>query len=245
MPTIKELEDKLMEDDGFHDYVSNYIDGMLADTNQDIPEWSISLAYPVEPMSPNCENYPDGHVLVLWPSGNVQKYPSLAKAKCFLFRHHHQYIICNGAEALLWGDYHPDTRERWCVPIEIDIPDADDLLWSYLTDISTTKDPWTSPDRSPTDSNRMSKRVTAAGYKVNVSKCDAFQNVKAPKQAKVIATLFSGTYEDGAVVSDEDIEKMLRAALLKGTLKTKQEPMRIFSYYRKELLAKQCIELRS
>lgn len=183
-----------------------------------------------------CENYPEGYVLVLWPSGKVQRFPSLAKAKTMLMRQHFQYIVCNEKEAQHYAEFEPDVAELW------KYPDEEPPLWQYLTDISVERDPWAAAADIP-DTNRMSKRVTAAGYTINHAKCS--EDIKLPKQAKIIAKSFVEAFEDGSAVSDEDLEKHMRTLVLKGILNTKQEPMRIFTYYRKALIDKQCIKLRS
>lgn len=191
--------------------------------------------------APMCENYDEDIALAMFPSGKVQQFPNLAKAKTMLMRQHYQYLVCTPDEALIYfQELHPETQTKFKVPEEIATKES---FWQYLKDISVVRDPWTKPDSAP-DSDRMTKRKTAAGYKINTTKAKEFANVKAPKQAKVLASVFA-TYEDGSVVNDEDVEKVLRRAMLDGVLNTKQPVMRIFSYYRTALLDGEVISLRS
>ena len=191
-----------------------------------------------ELQAPMCENYPWTEVLILWPSGKVQRFPSLAKAKTMLMRQHFQYIVCNPKEARVLADDNVSMVDAWKLD---DTIQTDEELWDYLVDISEERDPWSKAADIP-DSNRMSKRVTAAGYTINHAKCG--EDIKLPKQAKIIAKSFLETFEDGSAVTDDDIERHMKHLVLSGTLSTKQEPMRIFTYYRKALLEKQCLKLR-
>lgn len=189
---------------------------------------------------PLCENYSDGIVLVLWPSGKVQQFPSLAKAKTMLMRQHYQYIVCTPAEAMAIFELNVDDwGERWKLDSEHYYTEK--TLWQYLMDISIIRDPWMKSGDIP-DTNRLSKRVTASGYTVHHNKCVGF---KGPKQARVIADVLLQSYEDASAVSTEDIERVLKDASLKGVLKTKQDPKRIFAYYRGSLIEAGCLTLRS
>jgi hypothetical protein len=189
-----------------------------------------------------CENYSDGVVLACWPSGKVQKFPSLAKAKTMLMRHHYMYLICTPPEAYaLFCEEEPSWRERWKISEEAV---TTEWLWQYLLDIAVEKNPWAKADAIP-DSNRMSKRATAEGYIIHRDKAAEFDKAKAPKQAKIIAQSLLLFEDDGKAVRDKDIEALLRQQYLKGVLKTKQDVMRIFSYYRPALLKAGVISLRS
>ena len=194
-----------------------------------------------EQQPPLCENYDDEPVLVLWPSGKVQRFPNLAKAKTMLMKQHYSYIVCNAIEAHTYRRTLPKVAERWKMPEEI-VSRED--VWQYLVDISEERNPWAKHADVPDTSTRLSKRTTAAGYTINHDKCREFENVKAPKQAKIIARSFLD-FEDGCAVTDEDIEKHLHTLTVKDILKTKQPVKRIFTYYRQELLDKGCIKLRN
>jgi hypothetical protein len=153
------------------------------------------------------------------------------------------YIVCTPDEVLSYIGEDPDewyTKWKYVAEDDLDAIIAPEL-WQYLVDISEERNPWLKSTDIP-DSNRMTKRKTAAGYKINTVKATAFEDIKAPKQAKVIAKLFS-SYEDGSVVNDDDIERLLHSATVSGTFVTKQPVMRIFAYYRKELLSKGVIAL--
>jgi hypothetical protein len=186
-----------------------------------------------------CENYPKGVVLVLWPSGKVQRFPDLAKAKTMLMRQHMRYIVCTPDEAGDYADDYPDMVDRWKMDDTIQTRDE---LWQYLLDISEERDPWAKASLVP-DSNRLSKRRTSSGYTLSHKHCVSFADTKNPKQAKVIAKVLHDRFEDGTVVTDDDIEKVLHQATVSGDLKTKQPVKRIFAYYRPVLLEKGVITL--
>lgn len=190
--------------------------------------------------APICEHYTNDVVLAIWPSGRVQKFPSLAKAKTLLMRQHFQYICATPSEASVLTE---GLLHKFNLTDEEILAITPDVLWQYLLDIAIERNPWASAIDIP-ESNRMSKKATAAGYTVHHDKCKEFAKAKAPKQAKVIAQVFLERFEDKCGIVDEDVEKVLRGAELKGILVTKQPVMRIFSYYRNELLNHNVITLR-
>lgn len=195
----------------------------------------------IEQQPPLCDHYPEGEVIAAWPSGKVQKFPSLAKAKTLLMRHHYQYIMCTPEELLDVVD--EDLSKRWGINEDEWLERTPDWLWRYALDIAVERNPWMKAGEIP-ESNKLSKRVTASGYKINTAKAKTWESMKLPKQAKVIAMSLL-EFEDDAAVSDEDIEKLLRKQLLNGVLNTKQDVMRIFAYYRPALLEAGIIALRS
>jgi hypothetical protein len=190
---------------------------------------------------PLCENYDNDVVVAIWPSGKVQKFPSLAKAKTLLMRQHYQYLCATAKEA--WEVANGLLPKLGLTEEEVKELDHD-KLWQYLLDIAVERNPWAAATDIP-ESNRMSKRVTAYGYTIHHDKCKAFATAKAPKQAKVIAQVFLERFEDSCGIVDDDIEKILRNAALKSVLVTKQPVMRIFSYYRAILIENEVITLRN
>lgn len=195
----------------------------------------------MELQPPICDQYPETiEPLVLWPSGLVQRFPSLAHAKAMLMRQHFQYLVMNIGEVRVYiSEDVEHWYKRWAFDERDDIP-----LWQYLIDISILRDPWMkAADVPETGSQRFSKRQVAAGYTINHEACKAFQDAKAPKQAKVLAKIFLDLNESDPI-DDDFLEKHLMNAVAKGVLVTKQAPMRIFAYYRSALVDGNCITLR-
>lgn len=193
---------------------------------------------------PLCDCYdPSGAALAMWPSGKVQLFPDLPKALTMLPRQHYIYVVKTPNEAwALYQSYGDEYQKRLQADDE-HVADAAHL-WQYLLDIAEERNPWAQVTAGSSDSTRLSKRATAAGYKVSHDKCKTMADAKAPKQAKVLATSFL-EFDDGGVVQDEDIQRLLQKKAAQGVLKTKQDVMRIFAYYRKALLEHGAIELRT
>lgn len=193
--------------------------------------------------APICSNYDNegsGAALILWPSGRVQRFPTLAKAKTMLMRQHYIYICMTIDEV---NEYIIDNRAEWYEKWKIQDNDEIDDLWAYLMDISEVRDPWAKHSDRP-ETKKLTKRATSSGYLLSHAKCKAFDSVKAPKQAKVIARVFLDRFEDGTAIDDKSIESELHKATVSGVLVTKQPVMRIFAYYRQSLLDNSVITLR-
>jgi len=245
-----EVEDMILGDDSIFDTIENYL-GLVLEKEGILREdvdWTVSVCPAnndhVDPQLPMCDHYPPGPAVACWPSGVVQKFPSLAKAKTLLMRQHIMYVYNTPYE--LFNLYHENAdhwKDVWKLTDEDVLNLTPPFLWDYVLAIAKERDPWMNAGDIP-DGKKLSKRATAAGYIVSQKKCTAFDAVKAPKQAKVIA-LSLLQYEDGSVVSDEDITKLLMQAVLNEVLKTSQPVQRIFAYYRPLLLQHECITLRN
>jgi hypothetical protein len=186
-----------------------------------------------------CADYPeDTQPLVLYHSGRVQRFPSIAKAKAMLMDY--SGVICNERELIAYRHLNPIDFDRRFQSYEV----LDEEIWAYMCGISEWCDPW-SKSETDTDEVKMTKRVTGGGYYYDKGKGIAFQQTaKAPAQAKALVSILQTFKDDGRAITDEDMERALFDARRSGLIKTKQNPMRIFTYYRKMLMDHGVIKLR-
>lgn len=188
-----------------------------------------------------CHHYVAAPVLVCYDNGKIQKYPSLAKAQMFLPKHLHWRICSTPIELNKLMDL-MDLEKAWGIAEMDEL--TDETRWQYCCEIAEEKNPWDARGDVPT-TDRLTKAKTAAGYTISHAACKEFADAKAPKQAKVIAASFLEHVEDGSVMEDVDIEKLLQTQAARGVLNTKQPVKRIFGYYRPALLDAKVITLRS
>lgn len=177
------------------------------------------------------------HVVINKWNGKLERYPSLAKAKAMCMDRNEIYTsykdlverLHNSVLIQMLHKYSDDKVHR-------KLKDSEAIakrLWPLLLRHAEIKNPW-APKPTP-----GTKSFEKAYTQIQVStlyaeyKRDRWQKALPPQAETLMDYFVDNIPEDG--VTEQQLEVLVRQCHSDGYLKTRQDPFRIYQYYRAEL----------